>query len=96
MTATYGVLGCWRGPLRFLELPVTLVGPDAWLYVLLARSSTVEVAAASPAVRLGPELPLQLHQAPDPGAVRAEVRLNLGGQLADGGQVDAEQLRALL
>jgi hypothetical protein len=38
----------------------------------------------------------QLHQAPDPGAVGADVRLDLGGQLADGGQVDAEQLRAPL
>jgi hypothetical protein len=63
---------------------------------LLARSSTVEVAAASPAVRLGPELPLQLHQAPDPGAVAAEVGLDVGGQFADGGEVDAEQLGALL
>jgi hypothetical protein len=34
----------------------------AWLYVLL-RSSTVEVAASPPAVRLRPELALQLHQA---------------------------------
>ena len=58
--------------------------------------SAVEVAAPAPAVRLGPELPLQLHQAPDPGAVGAEVGLDLGGQLADGGQVDAEQLRAPL
>ena len=24
---SYGVLGCWRGPLRFLEVPVSLVGP---------------------------------------------------------------------
>jgi hypothetical protein len=54
------------------------------------------VAAPAPAVGLGPELPLQLHQAPDPGAVGAEVRLDLGGQLADDGQVDVEQLRALL
>jgi hypothetical protein len=60
------------------------------------RLSAVEVAAPAPAVRLGPELPLELHQAPDPGAVGAEVRLDLGGQLADGGQVDAEQLRAPL
>jgi hypothetical protein len=48
------------------------------------------------AVCLGPELPLKLHQAPDPGAVGADVRLDLGGQLADGRQVDAEQLRAPL
>jgi hypothetical protein len=58
--------------------------------------SAIEVTAPAPAVRLGPELPLQLHQAPDPGAIGAEVRLDVGGQPADGGQVDAEQLRAPL
>jgi hypothetical protein len=58
--------------------------------------SAVEVAAAPPAVRLGPELAFQLHQAPHLDAVGTEVRLNLGGQLADAGQVDAEQLRAPL
>ena len=45
---------------------------------------------------LGPELALELHKAPDAGAVGAEVWLDLGGQLTDGDQVDAEQLRALL
>jgi hypothetical protein len=45
---------------------------------------------------LGSELPLKQHQGPDPGAVGAEVRLDLGGQLANSGQVDAEQLRAPL
>jgi hypothetical protein len=62
---------------------------------VLLRSSTVEVAASPPAVCLRPELAFQLHQAPDPGAVGAEVGLDVGGQLADGGEVDAEQLRAL-
>jgi hypothetical protein len=38
----------------------------------------------------------QLHQAPDPGAVGAEVGLNLGGHILDGGQIDAQQLRAPL
>jgi hypothetical protein len=80
---------CWRGPLRFLELPVIPIA-DAWLYVLLPRSSTVEVAAAPPAVRLRPELAFQLHQAPDAGAVGTEVGLDVGGQLTDGGRVDAE------
>jgi hypothetical protein len=60
------------------------------------RPATVEVAASPPAVRLGSELAFQLHQAPDPGAVDAEVGLDLGGRLADGGQVDAEQLGAAL
>ena len=60
------------------------------------RSSTVEISAAAPAVRLGSELALQLHQAPDPGAVGAEVGLDVGGRGTDGGQVEAEQLRALL
>ena len=59
-------------------------------------SSAVEVAAAAPAVRLGPEQPLQLRQAPDPGAIGANVRLDLGGQLTDGGQVDTEEFGALL
>jgi hypothetical protein len=63
---------------------------------VLLRSSTVEVAASPPAIRLGPELAFQLHQAPDPGAVGADVGLDLSGGLADGGQVDAEQLRARL
>jgi hypothetical protein len=58
--------------------------------------SVVEVAAPSAAVGLGSELAFQLHQAPDPGAVGAEVRLDLGGQLTDTGEVDAEQLRAPL
>jgi hypothetical protein len=58
--------------------------------------SAVEVTAPTPAVRLGPELALELHEAPDPGAVGADVRLNLGGQLTDDGEVDAEQLRAPL
>jgi hypothetical protein len=56
--------------------------------------SAVEVAAPTPAVGLGPELPLKLHQAPDPGAVGADVRLDVDGRLTDGDQVDAEQLRA--
>ena len=58
--------------------------------------SAVEVAASPPAERLRPQLPLKQHQAPDLGAVRADVRLNVGSQLADDGQVDAEQLRAAL
>jgi hypothetical protein len=90
--ATYGHHTRWRGPLRFLEAGHP-GRAHALLQVLLPRSSTVEVAASPPAVHLGPELALQLHQAPDPGAVGAEVGLDLGSQLADGGQVDAEQLR---
>ena len=62
--------------------------------VLLPRSSAVEEAASPPAVQLRSKLALQLHQAPDPGAVSTGVRLDVGGRRADGGQVDAEQLRA--
>jgi hypothetical protein len=58
--------------------------------------STVNVAASPSAVRLGPELPLKLHEAPDPDAIRADVRLDVGGRLADGHQVYAKQLRAPL
>ena len=57
---------------------------------------TVEVAAAPPGVCLRPEPPLKLHEAPDPGAVGADVRLDADGHLSDGGQVDAEQLCAPL
>jgi hypothetical protein len=67
---------------------------DARPYVRLPCSSTVEVTAAPSSVRLGPELAFQLHQAPDPGAVGAQVGLDLGGRRIDGGQVDAEQLHA--
>jgi hypothetical protein len=59
-------------------------------------SSTVDVAASAALVGLGPELPFKLHKAPDPGAICTDVRLNVGSQLADGGQVDAEQLGALV
>src|SRR5215211_6320261 len=61
-----------------------------------AGSSAVEVASAPPAVRLGPELALQLRQAPDLGPVGAAAGLNVGGRLATRGQVDGEQLRAPL
>jgi hypothetical protein len=56
--------------------------------------STVDVAAPAAVERLGPQLPLKLHEAPHPSAVRADVGLDVGGQFVDGGQVDAEQLRA--
>jgi hypothetical protein len=59
-------------------------------------SSPVEISAPAPSVRLGPELAFQLHQAPDPGAVGAEVGLDVRGRRTDGGQVDAKQLRAPL
>jgi hypothetical protein len=59
-------------------------------------SSAVDVAASEPAVRLGSELALKLHEAPDLGAVHAYVGLDVGGRLVNGGQVDAEQLRAPL
>jgi hypothetical protein len=93
---TYGVVACWRGPLQLLEVSVVLVGPMPQLYVLLLRSSTVEIAASPPAVRPWPELAFQLHQAPDPGAVGTEVGLDVGGRRAGGSQVDAKQLRTPL
>jgi hypothetical protein len=45
----------------------------------------VEVATPTPAKPLRPQLPLQQHQAPDPGAIGTDIRLDLGGQLTDGG-----------
>jgi hypothetical protein len=67
-----------------------------WLCIGDRGASVVEVAASAPAVRLGSELRLKLCEAPDPGAVRADVGLDAGGRLMDGGEVDAEQLRAAL
>jgi hypothetical protein len=58
--------------------------------------STVEVAASPPPEPFGPQLPLQLHQAPHLGAVSADIWLDVDGHLADGGQVNAEQLCAPL
>ncbi len=60
----------------------------------LRDPSTVDVTAPPPTERPRPQLPLKLHQAPDSGAVRADVGFDVGGRLADGRQVDAEQLRA--
>jgi hypothetical protein len=62
----------------------------------VAGTSTVDIAASAAAVRLGPELAFQQHEAPDPDAIRTDVGLDVGGRLADCGQVDAEQLRAPL
>ena len=67
-----------------------------WLWVGGWSLSAVEVAAPAPAIGLGSELAFELHEAPDPGAVGADIRLNVGGQLAECGQVNAEQLRAPL
>ncbi len=39
---------------------------------------------------------LKLREAPDLGAVDPEVGFDVGGRLADGGEVDAEQLGAAL
>jgi hypothetical protein len=56
----------------------------------LGRSaSAAEVAAPDPPVGVGPEPALQLHEAPDLGAVDPEIRLDVGGYRAEGGQVDA-------
>jgi hypothetical protein len=55
-----------------------------------------DVAAPDPTVGVGPQVPLELHQAPDLGAVNSNVGLDVGGRLADGVEVDAEQLGALL
>jgi hypothetical protein len=64
--------------------------------VEIRSGSDADHDALVPAIRLWPELELQLHQAPDPGAVGAEVGLDVGGRLLDRGQVDTQQLRAPL
>jgi hypothetical protein len=56
----------------------------------------VDIAASPSAERLGAQLPLKLHEAPGLGVVRADVGLDVGSHVANAGQVDAEQLRALV
>jgi hypothetical protein len=58
--------------------------------------ATVDIPAPPPTERLGPQLPLKQHEAPHLGAVGTDVGLDVGSHLTDGGQVDAEQLRAPL
>jgi hypothetical protein len=41
-------------------------------------------------------LALKLREAPDLGAVDPNIGFDVGGRLADGGEVDAEQLCAAL
>lgn len=69
-------------PVEFLDVGTSHGGSwrrqSSWSSRCLAgcatgRSSTVEVAAAPPAVRVGSEPAFQLHQAPNPGAVGAEI-----------------------
>jgi hypothetical protein len=72
------------------------VGVVQLFCVRCTGSPPVQVAASPPAVGFRPQAPLQLHQAPHPGAVRTDVGLDVGSELTDGGQVDAEQLRAPL
>ena len=91
--ATYGLHGRWPGPRRFLGCQSSCSG-RCLAGGATRRSSTVEVAASPPTVRLGSEQAFQLHQAPDLGAVGTEVGLNVRGHIANGGQVDTEQLRA--
>ena len=55
-----------------------------------------DIAAADPAVGVRPQLPLELHQAPDLGAVDPEIGLDVGGRPPDDLEVDAEQLGAPL
>jgi len=64
-------------------------------WLLGAAAGDVAARAAGPE-RLGAELALKLHETPDLCAIRPDVGLDLGGGLADGGQVGAEQLRAPL
>jgi hypothetical protein len=58
-------------------------------------TSPGDVAATDATVGVRPQLPLELHQAPDLSAVDPNIRLEVGGRRLDGVQVDTEQLRAL-
>jgi predicted enzyme related to lactoylglutathione lyase len=44
-----------------------------------------------PAIGVRAEVALELHEAPDLGAVDAQVGIDVGGRLLDSGEVDAEQ-----
>jgi hypothetical protein len=70
--------GCGRPPARSImpRLPT-----KSSVLTAAPGSSSVKVAAAPPAVRFGPELAFQLHQALDPGAVGGS---RVGGS-SDGG-----------
>jgi hypothetical protein len=50
-------------------------------------------ARTAGAERLEAKLALELHETPDLGAICADVGLDVGGGLANGGQLDAERLR---
>jgi hypothetical protein len=52
-------------------------------------ASAGDVATADPPVGVGPQLPLELHQAPDLGAVDPQVGLDVVGRLLDCVEVDA-------
>jgi hypothetical protein len=71
-------------------LTCTFQAPQALFAVDWWTPSTTDVAAPDPPVRVGPEPPLKLHEAPDPGAVDSDVGLDVRRGLADSGQVDAE------
>jgi hypothetical protein len=60
------------------------------------RSSPADVATPYSPVCLRPESPLQLHQRPDLGAVDSDVGLHMCRCPRNCGQIDAEQLGALL
>ena len=57
---------------------------------------TGDGATSDPAVGLGPELALELHEAPDLGPVDPDIGSDAGGRLTDGGQVDTEEFGAPL
>jgi hypothetical protein len=96
----YGRLALWRssmvrGPRRFLEVPVILVGPTRRCRATRAfvdgRGSRL-AAGRTPLAEAG----VPAAQAPDPGAVGTEVGLHVGRRRTDGGRVDPEQLRTPL
>jgi hypothetical protein len=58
--------------------------------------ATGDVATSDPPIGLGPELALELHEAPNLGPVDPDIGLDVGGRLLDGGQVDAEEFGAPL
>jgi hypothetical protein len=55
-------------------------------------ASAGEVAAADPAVGVRAEVPLELHQAPDPGPVDPQIGLDVDGRLLEDDQIYTKQL----
>jgi hypothetical protein len=86
-----------RSPTREPPAPQARnIRPTGRLCVGSRSTSKVDVATPPPPERPRAQLPLELHDAPDPGAVRADAGFDVGSHLVCWWLVDAELLRTLL